>query len=402
MELTTAPTLSLETIPTDQSLGRVVAQTITCPVDIPSFSNAAMDGYACRAQDTMSAKPTQPVLLPITGASAAGDSPGSGVTGAWAITTGAVVPPAYDCIIPHEAVTVIDNNLRLVAPVRSGIHVRDIGEDFTIGHTLARPGTRITPQHLMALAAAGIDQVPVFTQPRITVLSTGKELVEDSSTPLLPGQIRNSNGPFLLAALQQMSFGADYAGLINDEPQRFIKRVTQLLPHTDVIISTGAVSAGTHDFIPECLQLLGATIVFHKVAIRPGKPLIYARFEDGTHYLGLPGNPVSAAVGMRFFVSPLLRSILGRPQEQPLSASLIEGCAAKKEGLRCFYKARLDHCDGQLALHLLQGQESFKVQPLLCANCWAVIPESCTSVTANTQLDVYGLLPDTWQFHDDH
>jgi molybdopterin molybdotransferase len=163
--------------------------------------------------------------------------------------------------------------------------------------------------------------------------------------------------------------------------------IDQILKHQpDVIVTTGAVSMGKHDFVSSALKELGAETVFHKVAIRPGKPILFAKFESGPVVFGLPGNPVATVVGWRFFIEPYLRELMGLKAEAPLRAKLPEQ-PDSPEGLRCFYKARLGENSNEV--EVLSGQMSFMVSPLLDANVWAVIPEQ--TIGKDLTIDVYPL-----------
>lgn len=351
-----------------------------------------MDGFAVRSSETA----CSPCSLPVVGSCVAGDLPSAGtIGGAWEIMTGAPVPTGYDAVVKIEDVTITERNaqgrperITLSSPVSSGDHVRQAGEDFRPGSPVLEAGVRISSLHLMALAAVGGESIRVYPKPRVSVLSTGREVVDDITADLQPGQIRNSNGPYLMAALNLMQATPLYLGTIHDEPDQFEACVGEALKRSDVIISTGAVSAGRHDFIPDSLRRLGAEILFHKVAIRPGKPVLYARFSNGVHYVGLPGNPISTAVGARFFVSPLLRHLSGcRPEIFP-QAQLAQD-ARSSSSLRFFLKATafLD-ARQRLCVRLLDGQESFKIHPLLHANCWALLPAGKADIPAGTPVDI--------------
>lgn len=394
--------LSPVTKPAQEVLGMICAQSVTSEATVPPFANSAMDGFAVRsAMLVASASPEAPLRLPVIGSTVAGDLPSQGTEGAWEIMTGAPVPEGYDAVIKIEDVKITkhdkDNRpteIAVSAPVTTGQNIRKAGEDIRPGDAILNAGDRISPTRIMALATVGKSHLPVYPKPRVTVISTGKEIIDDPAIPLKPGQIRNSNSPYLLSMLEQMNAAAGYAGIIHDEPEIFENRMRDLLPQADVIISTGAVSAGRHDFIPESLRRLGAEILFHKVAIRPGKPILYARFPNGAHYFGLPGNPVSAAVGLRFFVAPLLRQITGQPPETPLAA-ILESDAGKKPDL-CFFQKAFSYLGGdqRLYVRILPGQESFKIHPLLEANCWAVLPAGTSQVRADTPIGIVPLQPE--------
>ena len=397
--LAEAQPLATKVLPLADACGHVLAEALASPIQVPSFANSAMDGFAVRAGDLDAACAASPVTLPVAGGSVAGDEPSRGHGGAWEIMTGAPLPQGYDAVVRKEEVMVEDRHVRFSAPVAQGRNIRYAGEDFRAGDAIAAPGMPLDPYHVMAFAAVGIARVAVHQRPAITVFSTGCELSDDPRAPLRRGQIHNANGPYLMAALRELSYRPRYGGTITDNPERFAAKLEEALPQADVLLSTGAVSAGKHDFIPDCLRALGAQIVFHKLAIRPGKPILYARFPDGRHYFGLPGNPISVAVGLRFFVFPLLRRLQAiSAAERPISARL-HAPAAKKAGLRFFAKAQLAMTsDGSVRLQVLDGQESFKIHPMLRANGWAVFTEEQSGAQAGEIVSVYPLWPGKWPF----
>ncbi len=401
-----APLPSKE-IPANQACGFIAAQDVTSDVHVPPFANSAMDGFAVRSLDLGNASNDNPVTLNVMGSTVAGDIPSGGKNGAWEIMTGAAVPDGYDSVVRIEDVAINSKNegglareiiLTKPAPIKDNI--RDAGEDFVPGTPIINRGEMITPFHIMSLAAVGQKNVMVAPKPNVVVFSTGKEIIDDADASLLPGQIYNSNGPYLMAALGELPVSANYGGLIPDTPEIFKKEIKQALTNNDIIISTGAVSAGRHDFIPEALRELGAEIIFHKVAIRPGKPILYARFPDGTHYFGLPGNPVSAAVGLRFFVIPLLNLLQGAPVETPINTRLLMP-SPKKGNLRFFRKAYVSVATGgKLQLDILKGQESFKIHPLVKANCWVVFKEEQSGNEVGEPIDIYPLTPGKWNLNN--
>jgi len=308
--------------------------------------------------------------------------------------TGARLPDGLDRVIPVELTERLDAppRVRLLAEVEAGQNVRSAGSDVPAGATVLAAGTPLAPQHLMLLAALGIASVAVAERPRVAVLCTGRELVDDPAATLASGQIRNSNGPFLAERLPRAGAEPAHVETVGDEVEAFLAAFARARDAgARVVISTGAVSMGRYDFVPQALERLGAETVFHKVAIRPGKPLLFARLPDGTLFFGLPGNPIAVAVGLRFFVEPALRVMLGLPRETPWRAPLAADYA-KKPRLRFHLKARvvLD-AQGQLSVRILEGQESYRIRPLAEANAWAVVPVEATELSAGTLVDVYGL-----------
>jgi len=238
----------------------------------------------------------------------------------------------------------------------------------------------------------GVARVSVAASPRVAALCTGRELVDDPATPLAPGQIRNSNGPFLAARMPHTGAELAHAETVGDDVDAFLDAVDRArAAGSHIIISTGAVSMGRYDFVPVALERLGAQVLFHKVAIRPGKPLLFARLPDGTLFFGLPGNPVAVAAGLRFFVEPALRAMLGLPAERPWQVPLA-AAFAKKPRLHFYLKAQLTVDErGQLAATALRGQESYRIRPLAEANAWVHIPLEASELPAGALVDVYGL-----------
>jgi molybdopterin molybdotransferase len=381
--LSKVPLIPTEIVHLNEVLGRVCAQTIYSPEAMPSFTNSAMDGFAIQSKSLKDCSPTNPVYLSVVGSVAAGDAPisiSTHINPACEIMTGAVVPDGFDAVIPIEAVTVIDNKKVIIQQTLvPGQNIRYPGEDIQINDLILSAGTIIEPQHIMILASLGITQIKVYRKIKIVILSTGNELVNIETKNLATGQIRNSNGIYLAHALQTPSVHAEFLGSFSDDLNTVKNIIMQLQngqPAPDLIITTGAVSAGKWDFIPTLLSEINADILFHKVAIRPGKPILAARLSEHTYFFGLPGNPISTAVGLRFFVKPLLRSMQGRALEKTLHAKL-KNPLNKKHNLHTFYKAHIQvNSLGELIVDILSGQESFKMKPLLTANCWAALCEA--------------------------
>jgi molybdopterin molybdotransferase len=245
----------------------------------------------------------------------------------------------------------------------------------------------------MLVAALGISEVRMRAPVKAAVLCTGAELVDDSAA-LSDGQIRNSNGPYLRAALPAMGATVALYRRLPDSAAAYAEAVRAAeQAGCRIILSTGAVSMGVHDFVPDALRALGADVVFHKLQMRPGKPTLFAVLPSGALLFGLPGNPMSCAVGARFFVQAALRQMQGLPPELPLRA-VLQAPVRKKPGWTLIQKAALAVSDdAQLQLRVLAGQESFRIQPFAQANAWAVLPESDTTLEAGRVLECYPLQP---------
>jgi molybdopterin molybdotransferase len=400
--------LYAERVALDDSLGRIAAKRVVSMETVPPYANSAMDGFAIHSKWTEGASADDPKRFPVLGLIVAGDAPiqlecgprSSQQPGVFEIMTGAPFPTGperFDATIKIEDVLVKRNaegsaiEIEIKEAATEWQNYRDAGEDFQIGTEVLRPSVRIESQHIISLASLGVSELEVQRRPRIALISTGRELAPLGQA-LKPGQIRNSSAHFLIAASKQLGADCRYYGVIADDTKEFARTMASALTEKpDLIITTGAVSMGIHDFIGASLKELGAKIVFHKVAIRPGKPILFARFKKGPAVFGLPGNPVSTIVGMKFFVEPYLRALQGRAQEIPIRARFQSaGRTTKKPpGLRCFYKARLTLSEGEPQVAALAEQMSFMVRPLLEANAWAVFSEPGNQIADQEWVDVY-------------
>lgn len=400
-----------ETLPILQAVDRIVQRAVQSPEEVPSFDNSAMDGFAVNAQSLSLASPQNPVRLKVAGTIMAGDPPPHEQDAqlAWEIMTGAPMPIGpQSSVIKVEEVEVLRNaqgtsqEILIRRPIEPEENVRARGEDFQIGQTVLASGTRLLPEHVMALASLGVSTIQVKARPKIAIISTGDELVDHETRTLRPGMIRNSTGPYLTSAVPLYGAEARYYGKVGDSVEEFLSLLERARAESpDIILTTGAVSMGKRDFIPDALKQIKAKILYHKVAIRPGKPGIFAELPEqngkpGPVFFGSPGNPISTAVALRFFVGPYLRALQDLPPELPTSATLSQASSkpvGKPEGLRCFFKAHLEADEKGQRVLPLKGQSSFMVSPLLAANSWVIFPEEGTSMQAHSRVEVYPLYP---------
>ena len=381
------PALSEETIPLSQALGRVCSTELFGTTPIPPFDNYSMDGYALASVRALGAS-SAPVTLPVLGTILAGDPPRRNAEpGVWKIMTGAPIPAGCDAVIPIEQTRELDGGraVEILHTPNEGDFIRSVGHDFGAGAQVCPAGTRLTPRHLMALAAVGLASVPVRRKPRVALIATGRELSAPGK-PLVPGQIHDASSSYLAAECERLGCHFDFQGIIADDAAAFSSRLERLLAEGfDIILTTGAVSMGDMDFIPATLKDMGAKIIFHKVAIKPGRPILFAEFPAGPFIFGLPGNPISSVVGMRFFVQPCLRDLLGQSEESSIRCRL-EKRADKPENLRCFFKARRLPVG---SVEILPAQASFQIHSLLSADCWVALPEKGDHLNAGAEVDVY-------------
>jgi molybdopterin molybdotransferase len=275
-------------VPLQAAAGHISAEALQARLDVPAFANAAMDGYAVAASDTASASERDPVILPVAGTVVAGLAPPRATAGgAWEIMTGAPLPAGLDAVVPVERIAEHVRGgpaltaIRLQQPALPGQNVRQMSEDFRRGDRVVEAGTRLAPHHLMGLAACGLDEVSVCEPPRMAILTTGSELA-GSGSELQPGQIRDANGPYLQALLARLGITGSTQRSAADSVAALRAELAQLADRCELILTTGGVSAGRLDLVPDVVRALGGEILFHKVAIRPGKPILLARLPGGT------------------------------------------------------------------------------------------------------------------------
>lgn len=391
--------LETETVVLEDIAGRVCAVDIKAPMANQPFDNSAMDGFALNADILAEASNDNPVILNVIGRIAAGEPAPEKIPAfgeCYEIMTGAPMPSGCDAVVPVENVKrdqekALFNNVSI-----KGDNVRLAGEDFSAGDTILRKGQMLNEHHILMLATLGIGKVEVVKKPKVSVLSTGLEVIDDLETELGAGQIYNSTGPFLRRMLPALGAEVFSCGTVADDPEQFRKKLSCMINHgIDVIVTTGAVSAGAYDFIRQELERAGAKILFHKVKIRPGKPVLFAKFPDGGPlYIGLPGNPVATAAGLRFFVYPLLRAMAGQSPEQPVRAVLKNDYSKKKSDFRFFLRATASLNDmGLQEAEIMPKQQSFMVSPFAETNIWAVAPEGTENMKAGETVNVYPLYP---------
>ena len=389
---TAAKLLPAERMPLVAARGRVLAEDLLAPTPLPPFDNSAMDGFALRANGSTLAAGSAFV---VEGEQAAGDAARAARGEACEIMTGARMPDGFDSVVPVEEVEVLERDaaqrparIRITREVVPGQHRRRGGEDMAAGAVALQAGAVLDPFACMLLDALGVVEVAVRCKPRVAVFATGRELVADPQRALASGEIRDSNGPYLQARLIEAGADVVRRATLPDDAPTFVAAVRDALAlGVDAVISTGAVSMGRYDFVPEALAMLGAQTVFHKLRMRPGKPQLFALLPQGTLFFGLPGNPISTAVGQRLLVEAALRRMLGMADETrwrlPLAAEV-----RKKPGNASIQKAGLRlHADGSVRVQPLRGQESFRIAPLRGTHAWMLLPDDGEHLAAGSLVE---------------
>lgn len=302
--ISSAEPLPLEKVALQQSLKRVLAASVYYDMDMPPFDKSAMDGYACRRADLNNE-------LVIVETVYAGKLPENKIkeNQCSKIMTGAVVPEGADCVFKKEDARILDDNKVIcINPATAG-NICYRGEDIKSGEKILEKPLLITSKHLPVLAGAGIVNPVVYCRPDVTVFATGTELVEPDVKPM-SYQIRNSNSSQLLAQLSELNISARYGGIIRDEQAVLTEILSEAFKASQGVILTGGVSVGDFDLIPEVLVKMDFEILITATAIKPGKPMVFAR-KGAKYCFGLSGNPVSSFVQFELYVKPFLFSLMG-------------------------------------------------------------------------------------------
>ncbi len=315
------PVIDREILPLAQTLNRILAEDIKSELDFPNWDNSAMDGYALRYADLEDSQDLRlaiaPDQIPAGMAIAKLLAKGECIR----IFTGGMLPIGADTVIMQEDTERIGNFLQLKIKPTQGEYVRRKGEFIPAGTTIVNAGMRLGATEIGALAAARCQQIKVYRQPKIAIISTGNELVSlDNSQPLQLGQIIDSNLYALSALITQAGAIAIPFGAVADHKLELEKVMQQAIATADIVISTGGVSVGDYDYVDELLEKMGADIHVQSVAIKPGKPLTVATFpenkikEDRVIYFGVPGNPVSAMMSFWRFIGGAIAKLNGTNQ----------------------------------------------------------------------------------------
>lgn len=305
--LAAMPAPQLERISLAESAGRILAEPVISPLDLPAFDNSAMDGYAVRAADIRTAKADAPVRLRLKGRIAAGEAfsgelaPGECLR----LFTGAPIPRGADAVVMQEDTRVEGDVVQICDAAQPGENVRFQGEDVRRGATLAETGTEISPGLIGLLGAVGLGEVGVGRRPTVGLLATGSELRE-AGQPLAAGQIYESNRALLVPLIARAGGVPKAYPLIRDSLEATRAALEQAFRDCDIVITSGGVSVGEMDFVKAAFESLGGRLQFWRVAIRPGKPFVFGTLA-GKYFLGLPGNPVSAFVTFLLLGRPALR-----------------------------------------------------------------------------------------------
>jgi molybdopterin molybdotransferase len=380
-----------ETVPLAAALGRILAEDLVSPMALPPFSNSAMDGYAVRSADLADL----PAELPVAADIPAGRTDGPALDGGTAhrIMTGAAMPDGADAVVQVEWTDAGTERVRIDRAVAAGQNVRVAGEDVTAGQVVLPAGTVLGPAQVGLAAAVGAGSLAVCRRPRVLVLSTGSELVAPGE-PLRHGQIHESNGPMLAAAVTDAGAVAELLRFVPDDVEQFLGTLDEALAAraddpVDLVLTSGGVSAGAYEVVKDAFTDRGIT--FAKVAMQPGMPQGLGHHHGPTGDVAvvtLPGNPVSSLVSFEVFVRPVLRAALGHPQPgRPRVRARLAEPLDSPPGRRQFRRGRLNAVDGTVTAVGAPG--SHLLAALARADCLLVVGEETTRVEAGEVVEVW-------------
>jgi molybdopterin molybdotransferase len=371
--------------------GRVLSDKVTATVSLPVFDNSAMDGYAVRADEVALATADHPVKLPVAEDIPAGrtDVPALAPGTAHRIMTGSPVPAGATAIVPVEATDGRTDVVSINAPSAEGKHIRRAGEDVAAGTTVLRAGQVVTPAVVGLAAALGLHELTVIPRQRVLIISTGSELVPPG-TPLRPGQIFESNAPMLAAAVRDAGAEVVATAVAGDDVAEFTALLDRYAAESDLIISSGGVSAGAYEVVKDAFGRAGDQgVEFVKVAMQPGMPQGAGRVA-GTPIVTLPGNPVSALVSFEVFIRPALRSAMGLPDpDRPRRTAELAETLTAPAGKRQFRRGVFDPATGTAVAH--GPPASHHLGWLPSANCLLDVPTEVIEIPAGSVVQIWDL-----------
>ena len=372
----------------EDCLGLVLSEDVYALLDMPPFSRSAQDGYALCSKDSIGATGENPVKLKVTGKIYAGDHldvqvrPGEAVR----IMTGAMVPAGADCVLRQEDTDEGEDVVQIYKEVEPGCSICFKGEEYKKGHTLLHAGTKIDAAALAVASGNGIMELPVYRRVKAAVVSSGSEVVEPG-TPLTPGKIYNTNTVYMKARLHQLGAQVMMSRTVGDELEIMEEALKEAANQAELVITTGGVSVGQKDLTEEALLSIGAEILFHGIAIKPGMPTLAAE-KDGVLFIGLSGNPFSAAIPFEMFVREILSLKMGDPDLKLRRETLTAVTGfSKNSRRRRFLRGKAEGKEVWLPDQQANGQ----MRSMVGCNCLIEIPAGSGPVKAGDKVELLWL-----------
>jgi molybdopterin molybdotransferase len=387
-----------ELIDSFKAVNRINVLDIYSPVNYPAGTNAAFDGFAVNSKETKNLNKNNSQNFKILKTISAGDNPKLNKIKKFEtveIMTGALIPKFFDTIIPIEKIIFYFNNknkkyITINEKIKKNQHIRYAGSDYRKKDLIVKKGTIIQPSHVLAFKTLGIKYIKVKKKPNILFFSTGNEISNNKNID--NWKVRNSNSHYIKSLSNNFFFTFIDGGILRDKDEKLFKKKIDksIKSKIDIIITSGAVSAGKHDFVPSVVKKFNLSNFFKGVTIRPGKPILFAKFKNFEKAIfGLPGNPISTSACFRFFVYPYLLNILNVKSEKPFKAKLINNFSKGKKIIR-FLKGKLTSTnDGKLEIQVLKGQESFRIKSFVESNVWGLFKDGQSNFKKGEFIECY-------------
>ncbi len=387
-KLLTRVNMSLEQEKTSvtESVGRIAAEDIHSLRDYPPVDRSALDGYAVRSLDVLSASPSNPAILKIVGSVEAGELPRFSINAGEAaiVFTGAPIPEGSDAVVPFEEAIREGNTVHVLRPVQKYKNVSRAGEDIKSGDLIIRKGYIIRPWHVAALIEAGFTEVKVFRKPRVGIINVGSELMASENN-----RIPNSTGPLIYAYLKELGCEPVLIGVVPDDEEEILKTVLRSLQDFDILITTGGTSVGGKDLVPEALSRISdATLIFHGVNLRPGRTA-GAYLIKGKPVLMFSGLPVAALVGLEAFFKPLIKHLTGATLlPEPTLRVKVRRRVTNVVGFKSFFRVVVYREDNELFMEPLRLTGSGIISTLIKGNAILVVNENIEGYDEGDYVDV--------------
>ncbi len=391
--------INSETILSINSINRVSSSNVYSPHNYPAANNSSFDGYAINSKETKNLTKKKFKKFRILKTIAAGDNPNIKKVQKYStieVMTGAIIQKPYDAVIPIEQIKFYPkknkyNYIIVDRRISKNDYIRFEGSDFRKREKVINKGELIKSQHILALKALGIKKILVKKKPSILFYTTGNEISNKENIP--KWKVRNSNGFYINSFLNSLPVRFKQKKILRDHDSLKFKKeiLTNLKSKNEIILTSGAVSAGKYDFIPSIIKQFKLKYFFKGVSIRPGKPIMFAKFSKNKVFFGLPGNPISSAACIKFFVLPFLYYSIGMKENKPIIARLKNSFVKKKTFTR-FTKGKLTFSTkGEAEFKVFKGQESFRIKPFTKSNAWGLFPNGKANFKKNDYIKCYTL-----------
>ena len=388
-----------EKVSTEDSINRISSVNINSPNNYPAANNTAFDGFAINSRETNNLSKNKSLKFKIIKTLAAGDNPNIKKVpkfSAIEVRTGAIIKKPFDTIIPVEQAQFFSNQTKtryliINKKIKKNNFIRFAGSDFKKSEIVIKRGEIINSQHILAFKTLGIKKIMVKKKPKIFFYTTGNEISNSNKLP--NWKVRNSNSYYLKSLLKNLPFDFVEKKILRDNDlNKFKSEIKRNLKSKhDLILTSGAISAGKFDFVPMIIKQFKLKYFFKGAYIRPGKPLMFAKFLNNKAFFGLPGNPISSAACFRFFVLPYLYFSTKINENKPINAKLKEKFIKKKNFTR-FIKGQISFSNkGEAEFKVQQGQESFRIKPFTKSNAWGLFPSGKANFKKNHYIKCYTL-----------